>query len=72
VMPTIAVARAYPTGLNLVASGNTGQTCRLLVSSNFLSWFPIATNQIGGDGTAVFQDNCAAGLACRFYRIVMP
>ena len=71
-MPTIAVSRSDATGLNILASGNAGQPCRLLSSPDLSSWVPIATNQIGNDGTILFNDNCAPGGACRFYRLVMP
>jgi hypothetical protein len=72
VMPTIAVSRSGTTGLNILAAGNTGRTCRLLWSPNFSTWVPLATNQIGSGGTVLFYDNYAPGSACRFYRLVMP
>jgi hypothetical protein len=72
VMPTIAVSRSGATGLNILASGNAGQSCRLLWSTNLSSWVPMATNQIGSDGTFLFNVNCAPRSACRFYRLVMP
>ena len=71
-MPAIAVSRSGATGLNILGSGNAGQFCRLLSSSDMLSWFPFATNQIGSDGTVLFYDDCPPGSACRFYRLVMP
>jgi hypothetical protein len=71
VMPMLAVSRSGATTLNLLATGNSNQPCRLLVSSNLSDWTPIATNQIGGDGTFLFHDNCASGGACRFYRLIM-
>ena len=72
VMPTLAVSRSGATGLNILGSGNAGQSCRLLTSPDLSSWVPIATNQIGSDGTILFYDTCAPGSACRFYRLVMP
>ena len=72
VMPTIAVSRFGAAGLNILASGNAGQSCRLLSSADLSSWVPIATNQFGSDGTILFYDTCAPGSACRFYRLVMP
>jgi len=72
VMPALAVSRSGPAGLNIVGTGNAGQTCRLLSSPDLLNWVPIATNQIGTDGTILFNDTCAPGGACRFYRLVMP
>jgi len=72
VMPAIAVSRAGATGLNILGSGNAGQSCRLLSSTDLSSWVPVATNCIGSDGTILFHDNCAPGGACRFYLLVMP
>ena len=72
VMPTLAVSRSGATGLNILASGNANQPCRLLMSMDLSSWVPIATNQFGSGGTVLFYDTCAPGSACRFYRLVMP
>jgi hypothetical protein len=72
VMPALAASRSGATGLNLLATGNAGQPCRLLSSTDLTSWVPLATNQIGSDGTISFNVNCAPGTACRFYRLVMP
>jgi len=68
----LRVTGSAGTGLDIYASAYPGLSCRLLVSSNFASWFVIATNQIGSDGTSLFHDNCAPGGACRFYRVAMP
>jgi hypothetical protein len=72
VMPTVSISLSNAIGLNILASGNTGQTCRLLVSTDMKSWVPVATNQIGNDGTVLYYGDCAAGGICRFYRLVMP
>jgi hypothetical protein len=72
VMPALAASRSGATGLNLLATGNAGQPCRLLSSTDLTSWVPLATNQIGSDGTIPFNVNCAPGTACRFYRLAMP
>jgi hypothetical protein len=72
VMPAIAVSPSGTNGLNVLGSGNAGQPCRLLSSPDLTSWAPIATNQIGSDGTVLFYDTCAPGVACRFHRLVMP
>ena len=72
VMPALVVSRSGTNGLNLLGTGNAGQSCRLLSSSNLTNWLPIATNQIGTNGTVLFYDTCAPGGACRFYRLVMP
>ncbi len=71
-MPIIAVSRSGATGLNILGRGNAGQSCRLLSSTDLSSWVPMATNQIGANGTVLFYDNYASGSACRFYRLVMP
>jgi len=72
VMPTIAVSRSGATGLNILVSGNPGRSCRLLSSPDLSSWVPLATNQIGSDGTILFNVNCPPGSPCRYYRLVMP
>ena len=72
VMPTLAVSRSGASGLNLLGTGNAGQLCRLLSSPDLSSWVPIATNQIGTNGTVLFYDTCGSGAACRYYRLVMP
>jgi len=72
VMPTLAISLSGTNGLNIVGSGNAGQPCRLLSSPDMSTWLPIATNQIGSDGTVLFYDTCAPGGACRYYRLVMP
>ncbi len=72
VMPTIAISRSGTTALSLLGSGNAGQSCRLLLSTDLSSWVPVATNQIGSDGTVLFNVNCAPGNGSRFYRLVMP
>jgi hypothetical protein len=72
VMPALAVGRSGATGLNIVGSGNAGRSCRLLSSTDLSGWVPIATNQIGTNGTVLFYDTCDSGAACRYYRLVMP
>ena len=72
VMPTLTASRSGAATLNLLATGNSNQPCRLLVSSNLSDWSPIASNQIGSDGTFLFHDSYASTGACRFYRLVMP
>ena len=72
VMPAIAISGSGATGLNILASGNAGQPCRLLSSADLLNWVPIATDQFGTNGTILFYDTYAPGSAYRFYRLVMP
>ena len=69
---TLQASQPGSGGIDILASGISGQTCRLLVSSNYSTWMPIATNQMGSDGTCLFHDDCAPGAACRFYRLLMP
>ncbi len=72
VVPALTVSRSGATGLNILASGNAGLPCRLLSSPDLSSWVAIATNQIGSDGTVLFNDTYALGGACRFYRLATP
>jgi len=72
VMPTLAISPTGTSGLTLLGSGNAGQWCRLLCSSNLLDWTPVATNQFGSDGTVRFYDECATSGISRYYRLVMP
>lgn len=71
VMPTLTTFTAIGNTLTLAGSGNAGQSCRLLTSADLVHWVSMATNQFGGDGTAVFQDHSVAG-GYRFYRLAMP
>jgi hypothetical protein len=57
VMQVIAVRRSGATGLNILATGNAGRSCRLLSSPDLSSWVPVATNQFGSDGTILFNVN---------------
>jgi hypothetical protein len=59
-------------GFDLLVSGIASQSCRLFASSNLSDWTPVATNQLGSDGTFLFHENCTPGEACRFYRLQMP
>ncbi len=58
------------TNLDIVASAYPGLSCRLLISSNLSDWLPVATNQIGADGTVHFS--CDGSANCSFYRVVTP
>ena len=71
-LPVLAISRTATTGLDITAYGNAGRSCRLLTSTDLLNWVPIATNQIGMDGTLLYHDAYVSGGACRFYRLVMP
>jgi len=72
VMPTVTISRSGANGLNILGSGNPGQPCQLLSSTDMVNWVPIASSPIGSGGTIQFIVNCAPGGACRFYRLVMP
>ncbi len=58
--------------ITIQAFGTNGQACRLLSSMDLSNWVPLATNQIGSDGTVLFYDTCAPGSTGRYYRLVMP
>jgi len=58
-------------GLQFTFAGSSGQSYRILASSNLTQWNPIATNALGA--------NClmgvgfpAANSSCQFYRVVSP
>jgi hypothetical protein len=72
VLPVLAIAQSSPSLIAILAQGNSNQWCRLLASSNVVSWLSIATNRIGSDGAFLFQDTCDSAAAFRFYRLVMP
>jgi hypothetical protein len=70
IMPVLSIARSGPSLLDIVVQGNSNQWCRVLASSNLSSWVPIATNQIGSDGTV--HVSCDGSARRSFYRVVMP
>jgi hypothetical protein len=70
-MPTATSFRADATGFTIGATGNAGQSCRLLTSADLLHWSGVATNRFGSDGKVLFRDTSGSG-ACRFYRLAMP
>lgn len=72
VLPAIAISPAGGTGLTLLGSGNAGGGCRLLTSTDLINWTPIATNQIGTNGTIQFHEDRPPGDPRRFYCLVMP
>jgi hypothetical protein len=49
-----------------------GQPCRLLTATSFSGWTCVDTNQASADGVTMFQHECAANEAGRFFRVVMP
>jgi uncharacterized membrane protein len=68
----LRISGSQGTGLDLLVSAYPGLSCRLLAGSDLSNLMPVATNQLGSDGTCVFHENWAPGRACRFYRLVMP
>ncbi len=69
----VAITGSRPdTDLTITARGDAGALCRLLASPDLLNWTPIATNQIGADGTVLFHDTRDPAGAGRYYRLVMP
>jgi len=69
----LAISRAQGSGLDiLLRDGNPGQTCRLLTSTTLSNWVCVATNQVGPNGTFLFQENCDAAEPQRFYKSVLP
>ncbi len=70
--PTLHASLASSGGIDILACGISGQSFRLLASSNYGNWAPVATNQIGTNGRALLYDPGVMGTTCRFYRLVMP
>ena len=66
------LTNAPPNGLDLLVSAYSGLSCRLLISSNFVTWSVVASNQIGPDGTLLFHRTDNAVESSLFYRVVMP
>jgi hypothetical protein len=67
----LQVGRAQEGGIDIVISGMRGQYCRLLTSATLSNWMPIATNEIGANGTILFHSSVLDG-AQRFYRVASP
>lgn len=57
-------------GIDILALGIAGQSCRLLVSPDLTTWTATATNQIGADGTTLFHDD-GNEQSQRFYRLML-
>jgi hypothetical protein len=53
----------------MVIQGTAGTEVVVEASLDFLNWTPIATNQIGLDGTLTVDDLESAGMPTRFYRM---
>jgi hypothetical protein len=71
--PMLRISRSTGDGLIiLLRDGNPGQTCRLLTSMTLSNWVCAATNQVGANGTFLFEENCDERESGRFYKVVMP
>lgn len=69
----LRISRALGNGLDIhLHDGLPGQTCWLLTSTTLSNWQCVATNQIGPDGTVLFQDNCGTSETQRFYKVALP
>jgi len=70
--PLLSVSRT-PDGFDiLLRDGDSGLTCRLLTSTDLSNWFCVDTNQVGPNGTTLFQTSCNTSEPRRFYRAVWP
>jgi hypothetical protein len=68
----LRISGSAGTGLDIVVSANPGQACRLLASSGFSNWIPVATNQIGTNGTLLWHEAWVSSGTGQFYRVVLP
>jgi hypothetical protein len=71
----LPVLRAMPAPAGMISVTlftTNDQTCRLFTSTDMATWQSVATNQIGPDGTAKFQEECDATEPRRFYRVALP
>jgi hypothetical protein len=71
-LPVLQIGPLQTGVVSILVYGLPNQSCRLLTSSALANWLPIATNQISTNGMTTFQDGCAVGQTCRFYRVMMP
>jgi hypothetical protein len=72
ILPALSISQPIGSLLHILVQGNRNQWCRLFASSNLVDWSLVASNQIGSNGTVVFQDNWSRYIGSRFYRVVMP
>lgn len=69
----LRISRSTGSGLDIfLRDGSPGQTCRLLTSTTLSDWVCVSTNQVGTNGTFLFQENCEAGESQRFYKVALP
>jgi hypothetical protein len=69
-MPLLTPLCTQGTGLDIVAAGALGTSCRLLMSTNLINWIPVATNPIDASGTALFHLDRTG--SARFFRAAAP
>jgi hypothetical protein len=70
--PSLQIFRLGGSSISLVGLGDSGRTCRLLTSTNFVDWAPVTTNQIGSNGTVLFGNSGSVPGPWRYYRLVFP
>jgi hypothetical protein len=68
----LQISRTQASEINVLVYGPCGQSCRLLRSADLSDWQCVSTNQIGANGTVLFQDNCGTGNTQRFYKVALP
>ena len=71
-LPILRIGPPQAGAFDLVLGEVLVPSCRLLTSTNFANWLPMATNQIGADRTALFHVNVDPADAQRFYRLALP
>ena len=71
-LPVLRATLAQAGIINVTLFTTNNQICRLFASPDLVNWQCVATNQIGADGTALFQDNCGTGEPQRFYKVALP
>ncbi len=70
--PILRINPPQAGSITIQAFGTNGQACRLLWTPDLSSWMPLATTQLGSNGTVLFYDTCDPGSSSRFYRLVTP
>jgi hypothetical protein len=68
----LRAVQTTPGVIDVRVYATSGQTCRLLTSTPLAGWTAIATNQVGADGTVLFQYYSAPGDSPRFFRAAIP
>lgn len=71
-LPVLRATLAPVDIINVTLFTTNSLTCRLFTSPDLADWQCVATNEIGTNGTVMFQDNCGTGETQRFYRVAVP